>query len=194
MKQLLFFSILITFTSCLTNKVEQPSLRNYFTMDYIKELEPIITYFEERISNNCNNDQIFHCYINHCKKVEEQLKDGSFRFDTSGISKLLTKSKIYSDLWTLSVATEQLEFNGEIRKKKFLNLNPNGLYFKFLEKRCSEEKMLSNYFKSIQQLSGDIGPTAFATMINNCKHLNFEDPTIRTIYAINWIMYYYNYL
>lgn len=200
MKKYIFFIFLIIsiFYGCDTsskyNLKNNISISNSFNDEEIIELEKIINFFDSIVLEKCNNKSVDSCYNSYFSNIKLAIKNkGELQLDTSGLYKFIhsVPKNIFDEIWYFTVGKARRNRFEKYRKKEFLEVSINGKYSNFLKEYSKTNNDINFYYQSFNML-GSVGASSNAKLITEYEKFDFNDESIRLIYAIHFIAQGYN--
>ncbi len=174
----IYLSLLIMIVSCDSSDSEM-NLRQVFSEEEIKQLESIEMNFQSYLESkyNCKKHDCYNKYIEYLYSFE---KDGNLmiEFPKSNLKKIFdaTDQTLLNEIW--------LDYTNE--KDKYLYLNKDGKYYKFVNLLSNSNKNVKNYIDSYDKIA-DYSPSLVAKSIPIFVKEDFSNKELRIFKAIHFI-------
>lgn len=191
MKQLLLIALIIGLTNCTVSQSklsDNKTFRKTFSESEIQDLQLLFDFFNESICSDPNTEDLTDCYKEFFNKLEKSEETGDIHLDIPFDKQMKVYKRFsnstFNEIWTFAV---RWEYGDAIQDShRTVHFNPNGKYLEFLKKTGKDEKVIKQYYESIQA-TGDIPPSLIAGLLVNFDQYNIKDIRVRFIVAIHYL-------
>lgn len=191
MKYLLIIGILLALTNCSVSQdilEDNKTFKQTFSKTEIQDLQLLFDFFNESICSDRETQDLTNCYQDFFTRMEKSEETGEIQLNIS----FDEQQKIYdefsdstfNEIWTLCCWRVFRENPMDTFRMVYINLE--GKYFEFLKKTGDNDKVINQYFQTLQT-AGDLTPSLIAGLLVNHKYYNIEDIRVKLIVAIHYL-------
>ncbi|MFY7709405.1 hypothetical protein ACOSQB_02155 [Tenacibaculum sp. MEBiC07804] len=162
-------------------------IKKIFSKNEIDDLQKVFDFFNNEICNS-NNQKLNECYNNYCLEIRSQIEKNvvfntglNFEKQKKLYEKL--RNSTFKEIWSFQ---QSLPIRERKDTLKYLGLNYNGKYRKFLNESGNENKAIKNYAQAFN-VNADLGPSMIAELGMNYKTFNTQDLKTKLIIAIHYL-------
>ena len=162
-------------------------IKKTFNKSEIKDLQKIFDFFNSEICAS-NYEKLNECYLHYCLGIKSQIeKTTDFNTNLNYKKQENLYSKIHNntfkEIWNYQ---KSLPINERKDTLKFLGLNYEGKYRKFLNEYGKENKEIESYAESFN-VSAGLSPSMIAELSFNYESFNIYEMKTKLIIAIHYL-------
>lgn len=191
MKKITYILIAFFLTNCTFESNSDLSsdilIKKTFNKSEIKDLQKIFDFFNSEIYNsNCKN--LNECYLNYCSGIKSQIEktvafNTNLNFEKQENLYHKIHNNTFKEIWSYQ---KSLPINERKDTLKYLGLNYEGKYRKFLNEYGKENKEIENYAESFN-VSADLSPSMIAELSMNYESFNIYELKTKLVIAIHYL-------
>jgi hypothetical protein len=191
MKNIIYILIAFFLINCTSesnsNLSSDALIKKTFNKSEIKDLQKIFDFFNSEICDS-NYEKLNECYLNYCLGIKSQIeKNGAFNTNLSFEKQKNLYNKIHNktfrEIWNFQ---KSLPINKRKDTLKYLGLNYEGKYRKFLNEYGKENKEIENYAERFN-VTADLSPSMIAELSFNYESFNIYEMKTKLIIAIHYL-------
>lgn len=175
---LLFF----LFNRCSNSSADENLIDKYYSNNEIEELDKIKSFVINQMSKNCTEKSV-ECLYDYFQQFKDLRPADEVELGFSrDAQKILIESldeQLFDDIWGYCVAEA-----GTLASTKFLCINTNGRFSKFLAELTSDNEKLKRYGETLQ-LAGAYTPFMDVTLLKQTERFNLHSRNEMLIVAIH---------
>lgn len=178
MHKLYILYLTLSFISCSPQK-EQNSIREYFDEQEIKQLELLMNFVRNEITNDCNSeyDECIATYFNQYKDLPASASNIDFGISKENEKLLLQKidKTLFNKIWGYCEGFNTTSKKERV-KTKSLCLNSEGKFAELLLSTTKSKATLQIYGEPLEH-AGDYAPSMNALLLKQSERFDFESET-----------------